>query len=163
MQNTSAGDAEDSGRRGLLHLPSGMKGGVLPSQKFQPTAVRHKRAQAHRGIGRRIGGFEPTHSAHHLHRRERDPDLGNSWASAASTMPDEGASRQGTPVVVEASPLRRRAIFVTLVGIVFAGVMLAADGGICAGLWMTLWGGIGMLVASIWGSAKWNAAIGSAN
>lgn len=35
------------------------------------------------------------------------------------------------------------------------------DLGVGVGLWMTLWGGIGMVAASIWGSARWNAAINS--
>ena len=36
------------------------------------------------------------------------------------------------------------------------------DASVGAGLWMTIWGGIGILAASIWGSVKWNATIGSA-
>ena len=110
MQNRSAGDAGESSRRGLLHLPSGMRGGVLPSQNFQPTAVRNKRAQARNGDVRRISRLEQTRSAHHFPCSERDSDLGNSWAGAASTMLDEGTSRRGIPVVVEAPPLRRRMI-----------------------------------------------------
>ena len=49
---------------------------------------------------------------------------------------------------------------VALVGIVFTFALSAeGDGGIGIGLWMTMWGGIGMLAASIWGSVKWNSAI----
>ena len=55
-------------------------------------------------------------------------------------------------------------VVIALVGIVFVSSILSeAGGGVGIGLWMTLWGGVGALVASIWGSAKWNAAINSAN
>ena len=57
----------------------------------------------------------------------------------------------------------------TSVGILLAAVLMSgpgeginADTSVGAGLWMTIWGGIGMLAASIWGSVKWNATIGSA-
>ena len=48
---------------------------------------------------------------------------------------------------------------VALVGILFVSIALSEDGGIGIGLWMTIWGGIGMVVGSIWGSARWNSAI----
>lgn len=52
-------------------------------------------------------------------------------------------------------------VIVALVGIMFVAVVFVEDVGSDAGigLWMTMWGGIGMVVASIWGSAKWNSAI----
>ena len=48
---------------------------------------------------------------------------------------------------------------VALVGILFVSIALSEDGGIGIGLWMTVWGGIGMVVGSIWGSVRWNSAI----
>ena len=48
---------------------------------------------------------------------------------------------------------------VALVGILFVSIALSEDGGIGIGLWMTVRGGIGMVVVSIWGSVKWNSAI----
>ena len=48
---------------------------------------------------------------------------------------------------------------VALVGILFVSIALSEDGGIGIGLWMTVWGGIGMVVVSIWGSVKWNSSI----
>ena len=52
-------------------------------------------------------------------------------------------------------------LIVALVGIFFVSVAMSESGGVGIGLWMTTWGGIGLLVASIWGSVKWNAAIRS--
>ena len=52
-------------------------------------------------------------------------------------------------------------LIVAFVSIVFVATVLSEDLGVGIGLWMTVWGGIGMVVASIWGSAKWNAAINS--
>ena len=48
---------------------------------------------------------------------------------------------------------------VALVGILFVSIALSEDGGIGIGLWMTVWGGTGMVVGSIWGSVKWNSSI----
>ena len=48
---------------------------------------------------------------------------------------------------------------VALVGILFVSIAVSEDGGIGIGLWMTVWGGIGMVAGSIWGSVKWNSAI----
>ena len=50
-------------------------------------------------------------------------------------------------------------LIVALVGIVFVSVALSADGGVGIGLWMTTWGGVGLVVAAIWGSVQWNSAI----
>ena len=50
-------------------------------------------------------------------------------------------------------------IVVVLVGIGSVVAVLQEDLGVGVGLWMTLWGGIGMVAASIWGSARWNGAI----
>ena len=53
-------------------------------------------------------------------------------------------------------------VIVALLGINFVlGVTFFEDVGVGIGLWMTAWGGMGMVVASIWGSAKWNSAIGN--
>ena len=48
---------------------------------------------------------------------------------------------------------------VALVGILFVSIALSEDGGIGIGLWVPVWGGIGMVLGSIWGSVKWNSAI----
>ena len=48
---------------------------------------------------------------------------------------------------------------VALVGIAFVSIAVSEDGGVGIGLWMTTWGGVGLVVASIWGSVKWNSAI----
>ena len=50
-------------------------------------------------------------------------------------------------------------VIVALWGILAVAGSLYGDFGPGIGLWMTAWGGIGMVVASIWGSAKWNSAI----
>ncbi|MDE2813112.1 MAG: hypothetical protein OXM01_08815 [Gemmatimonadota bacterium] len=47
---------------------------------------------------------------------------------------------------------------VAVVGIFFVSVVIS-EAGIGMGLWMTTWGGVGMVVASIWGSVKWNSSI----
>ncbi len=51
---------------------------------------------------------------------------------------------------------------VVFVGIGAVATILSEDLGVGIGLWMTLWGGIGLAAASIWGSVKWNAAISAA-
>ena len=50
-------------------------------------------------------------------------------------------------------------VIVALWGILAVAGSLYGDFGPGIGLWMTAWCGIGMVVASIWGSAKWNSAI----
>ena len=47
--------------------------------------------------------------------------------------------------------------------IFFVSAAMSESGGVGIGLWMTTWGGIGMVAASIWGSVKWNAAISPAS
>ena len=50
-------------------------------------------------------------------------------------------------------------LIVAVVGILFVSVAVWEDGGVGIGLWMTVSGGIGMVVVSIWGSVKWNSSI----
>ncbi len=62
-------------------------------------------------------------------------------------------------------------IWVAFVGIYVVGHQLLGNAGLLEmeantefgdigiGLWMTMWGGVGMVVASIWGRAKRNSAI----
>lgn len=50
-------------------------------------------------------------------------------------------------------------LIVALVGVVFVSIVVSEDGGVGIGLWMTTWGGVGLVVASIWGSVQWNSAI----
>ena len=112
MPNGSAGGADDSSRRDLLRQPSGTRDGVLPDRKSRPTAVRHKRAQARHGNSWHIDCLEPTdRAAHHFPCRERVPDLRRPLASVTPIAPGRAAYCRGTPVVVAAPPLRRRAIF----------------------------------------------------
>ena len=110
MQNGYAGDVGNFSRRGLLQCPSGMRGGILLGSKLQPSAVRCTRAQERNGEGRRINRLEPTDRARRSPYRERTPDR-SPRASVASIVPGGAASRQGTPAVAGAPPLRRRAIF----------------------------------------------------
>ena len=111
MQNRHAGDAENSTRRSLLRRPSGMRDRVLPDQKLKASVAGHPRAQTCRGNSRHIGRLEPTRRAHHLPCRERAPDLRRPPASVTPVAPGRAASRRGTPVVVEAPPLRWWTIF----------------------------------------------------
>ena len=52
-------------------------------------------------------------------------------------------------------------IWIAFWGIVSVGALVFKGGGsdVGIGLWMTAWGGVGMVVASIWGKAKWPSAI----
>ena len=53
-------------------------------------------------------------------------------------------------------------VIVVFVSIGAVATILSEELGVGIGLWMTLWGGIGLVAASIWGSVKWNAAINTA-